>query len=114
VVGSGTASAQLRLRAVGAEQPGIIKTLAAGDQRLAQGERLLRRRKATAAVLHRDLVEQLGNTERTRQLAHQHKPRVRRHLLRRRSDLDQRRPPASFTFKSVLPPLARTSRQRPC
>lgn len=85
--------AQLLLCAVGAQQRGIVEALAAGDQRLAQRQRLLRRRKATAALLHRDLVEQLGNAERGHQLPHQHEPRMRRHPLTRRRDLDQRRPP---------------------
>jgi len=85
-------AAQLLLRAVGAKQRRIVKTLAARDQRLTQRQRLLRRRVAASALLHRHLVEQLGNTQHARQLTHQHQSRVRRDLLARRRDLDQRRP----------------------
>jgi hypothetical protein len=85
--------AQLLLRLVCTKQRRIVETLAARDQRLAQRQRLLRRRVAARPLLHRHLIEQLGNTERVRELTHQHKPRMRRHLLTRRGDLDRRRPP---------------------
>jgi hypothetical protein len=84
---------QQRLRAVSAKQRRVVEALAARDQRLAQRQRLLRRRVTAGALLHRHLVEQLRHTQRRGQLPHQHEPRVRRHLLRRRRNPDQRRPP---------------------
>jgi hypothetical protein len=75
-------TAQLLLRRVGTQQRRIVETLAADDQRLAQRQHLLRRRRAARTLLHRHRVQQLANTERARQLTHQHQPRIRRHLLR--------------------------------
>jgi hypothetical protein len=58
-----------------------------------KSEKLLRRRVAASAPLHRYLVEQLGDPQRRRQLAHQHKTRMHRHLLAGDGNLDRRRPP---------------------
>jgi hypothetical protein len=86
-------TAQKLLRRISPQNRDIVQTLAAGYQRLAQAEDRLRRRVTATALLHRHTVEQLADADATGQLAHQNKPPIRRQLLRRGSDPDQRRPP---------------------
>ena len=85
-------TAQKLLRRIAAQQRNIVEALAARDQRLTQAEDRLRRRIAAAALLHRHTIEQLANPEPTGQLAHKHQPGMRRQLLRRGRNPDQRRP----------------------
>jgi hypothetical protein len=83
--------AQRRLRFIRAQERCVVKTLAADDQRLAEGERRLRGAIAALALLDRDRVDQLRDAEASEELAHEHEPRLSRDLLSRGRDLDQRR-----------------------
>src|SRR5712692_9695959 len=56
-------AAELLLGCVGAQDRRVLETLATRDQRLAERERLLRRRVAPLAFLDRNRVEQLGQPE---------------------------------------------------
>jgi hypothetical protein len=108
-------TAQKFLGRVGPQKRDIVEALAAGDQRLAQAEDRLCRRVAAAALLHRDeTVEQLTDSEPTSQLAHQHEPGMRRQLLRRGGNLDQRRPLCYLHPQECLPVARRDVSQHPC
>jgi hypothetical protein len=96
-------TAQKLLRRIAAQQRDVVEALTARDQRLAQAEDRLRRRVAASALLHRHPVEQLADAEPARQLAHEHEPGVRSHLLRRSNDLDQRRPLCYLHPQECLP-----------
>ena len=105
VVGSGTAWPAAAPGPVSTEQRRVVETLAARDS-VSQSARSLARRVTTPALLDRDRVSSSGSTERHRELAHQHEPSVRSHLLRRGGDLDQRRPPCYLHLQECLPALA--------
>jgi hypothetical protein len=92
----------------------VVEALTTGDQRLAQAEDRLRRRVATPALLHRHPVEQLANAEPVGQFPHEHKPGMRRDLLRRGRDPDQRRPLCYLHLQECLPVTRLDVSQHPC
>lgn len=111
-VGDGMA-AQLLLRLIAAHHHRVVETLAARDQRLAEGEDRLRRAVAAPPLLQRQRVKQLGQAERIGQLAHEHEPGMRGDLLGRAGDPDQRRSPC-YGHHQECPPSARQDvSQRP-
>jgi hypothetical protein len=98
---------------VGPHDREIVEALAAGDQRLAEGEDRLRRRVAAPALLNRDRIEQLPHPEALDELADEHEAGVRRDLLAGGRDLDQRRPPSYFHLQECLPVARGTSSSTP-
>ena len=106
-------TAQQLLRRVGAQQCHVVEALAARDQRLAQAQDRLRRRITTLALLYCHPIKQLLDAEPLSELPHQHKPGMRRQLLRRGDDPDQRRPPCYLHLQECLPVARGTSSSTP-